>query len=106
MIRPTSPSVALAKRVLQAQALPVGQDLVRAGLADVDHRLAVEMARGDEIAAHRSPPATPPRGRGPRRGAWWRGGAARRRGARQAFALGLPQAGGEILDRLGGQLGL
>src|SRR3954454_22276456 len=47
---------ALVQRVLQAQALLVGQHLVRRGLADVDHGLAAEMPGRDEVRDHGSPP--------------------------------------------------
>src|SRR3954470_1228358 len=46
----------LVQRVLQAQALLVGQHLVRRGLADVDHGLAAEMPSRDEVRDHGSPP--------------------------------------------------
>src|SRR3954454_4683219 len=104
-LTPAELAGALPQRVLQPEALPVGEDLVRAGLAAVEHRPADGGACCDAIVAYWSPPAAPPRGRGPRRGARWRGGVARRGGARQAFSLDLPKAGGEILDGLGGQLG-
>ena len=45
----------LAKRILQAQALLVAQDLVRVGLADVDHGLAAQVPGRHEFGDHGSP---------------------------------------------------
>jgi hypothetical protein len=47
----------LPQGVLQAQAFLIGQHLVRAGLADVDHGTAAQMLWGDQFAAgHKVPP--------------------------------------------------
>lgn len=44
----------LPEGILEATALLVGEDLVRAGLADVDEGLAAEMERGDVFSnAHK-----------------------------------------------------
>ena len=45
----------LAQRILQAQALLVAQDLVRVGLADVDHGLAAQVPGRHEFGDHGSP---------------------------------------------------
>jgi hypothetical protein len=45
----------LAKRVLQAQALLVAQNLVRMGLTDVDHGPAAQVPGRHEFGNHRSP---------------------------------------------------
>ena len=53
---PAELASALAERVLQAQALLVGQHLMRAGLTDVDHGLAGQVPGCDEFRVHGSPP--------------------------------------------------
>jgi hypothetical protein len=54
---PTEIVRAMAQCVLEAQALLVGQHLMRGRLPDVDHRSAVKMVRLDEFGAHQSSPA-------------------------------------------------
>jgi len=79
-VGPAEVTGALAQRILQAQALLVGQHLVRRGLADVDHGLAAQMPRRDEVRGHGSSPGAGRRGRRGRRRAGQRAGLARPRG--------------------------
>src|SRR4051812_24888736 len=64
VVMPAELEGTLAQGVLQARALLIAQDLVRRGLADVDHGLAAEMP-GRYVL--RDPGLPPP---GPRQGHW------------------------------------
>jgi hypothetical protein len=52
----------LVQRVLQPQALLVGDHLVRRGLAHIDDRAAAEVMCRDEVRAHDLSPGAPRRG--------------------------------------------
>ena len=56
LLAPAEVEGAPAQVILQAQALLVGQHLVRGGLADVDHRAPCEVAVVDQFRSHGSPP--------------------------------------------------
>ena len=51
-VAPAEVTGALAQRILQAQALLVGEHLMRRGLVNGDHRLAAQVPWRDEIQGH------------------------------------------------------
>jgi len=58
-LMPSKIAGALAKRVLQPQALLIAHDLMRRRLPNVDDGLALQMRQLDQLGHHERPPPEP-----------------------------------------------
>ena len=103
---PAETDGALLERVLEPEALLVGQGLLRRRLAHIDQRFAGPVLGRDEFGrSHGSPRGRSPRGRRRSGVAERAGGAPRGRWVGKAWAVALLGHGTQVGDRVARQLG-